>query len=181
MLPYKSIDIPEFNEIQEQLKILTLSVFTDFSINSAKKIEKDLIISACPKLKTFLDENNLIWDIARIFVTAPHNSIAIHLDGDYIHPKFLALNLPIMNCNNSEMQWWLNAEFSHNITDNIQYSTVIPIYKKNQDLPDYSLELLNPHLVQINIPHGVVNNNNVPRAILSIRFIPEPLHLWSNG
>ena len=177
MLPYKPIFIDSYEKIQSQLFEYIRSAI-NANVTNAFVVEQTEILNICPGLRIFLDKNNLHWDIARFFVTHSGDSLPIHLDGSAQYPKFLALNLPITGCDNSQMLWWDNVDIIK-LVDQSGYSTFkVPILGGENKTIIHSLKLTSPHLVQVNIPHSVVNNQDQPRAILSLRFQPEPVHLW---
>ena len=177
MLPYRAIEIPAFEEIQQQLLGLLAQSGDNYDTGSII-IDASTLWHTCPKLKTFVDAHDLQLDMCRFFVTEPHGSLPIHQDGDEHHHKFLALNLPVLNCLNSEMQWWDQVELVAAETHH-QYSKFkIPVYDSAHKVLTHSLELAGPHVVRIDLPHSVVNHQDQPRAIFSMRFKPEPLCLW---
>ena len=177
MLPYRAIDIPAFEEIQQQLLVLLTQTVDNYDTGSVI-VDQSTIWNTCPKLKEFVDAHDLQLDMCRFFITGQHGALPIHIDGDEHHHKFLALNLPVLNCSNSQMQWWDQVELTASET-NYQYSNFkIPIYDSDNKVLIHSLELIGPHLVRVDIPHNVVNYQDQPRAIFSMRFKPEPLTLW---
>jgi hypothetical protein len=176
MLPYKIVNIESFDEIQKQLTKVFFST-TNTIITRSYITDKNSILSQIPALKDFLLENNLHWGVCRFFTTKPNTDIPIHVDGSEEYPKFLALNLPLFGCENSLMQWWDNVELV-SISNTEEYANNIKIFDSPNKTVSHSLELSLPHLVRIDLPHNIVNLKDTPRAIFSMRFKPEPLHLW---
>jgi hypothetical protein len=176
---YKKVKILNFEKIQTQLVIKTQELFNNNKRDGMLISHTELEI-LCPDLTDWLYTNNLQFDVARFLVTPSFSSTGIHVDGvlpDY--PKFVALNLPILTCNNSHMVWWNNVQVINEIQFN-EYGGKIRIF----DSPDKEvlekLELSSPHFVRIDVPHNVDNTkNSAPRIILSLRFKPEPLHLFN--
>lgn len=177
MLPYKFINIPKFDEIQQQLILLLPKVFKEIK-TSAYLAESNVVLSACPALKEFFEKNSLVWDIARFFMTAPNDQLPIHVDGDKQYPKFLALNLPIVGCENSTMNWWEHASYAETLNTGRYYGATTDMYDSNGLPPTHTCSLTTPALVQINVPHNAINPQEHERVILSIRFKPEPTELW---
>lgn len=176
ILPYKSVNIESYDEIQAQLTEI-LSTITDTITTTAYPVDEDFILDQVPQLRQFLLTNSLVWDVGRFFTTDSNDSIPIHKDGNDEHPKFLALNLPLFGCNNSLMHWWDNVEIDYS-SSTYKYGKNIKMFSGSNKVITHSLELSIPHLVRIDLPHNVANLKDSPRAILSIRFKPEPLHLW---
>ena len=179
MLPYKSINIPNFDIIQQQFLKLMYEVCTDFTTTNTKILPYETVISTSPELKSFLDDNNLQWEIGRIFITAPFGFVPIHSDSTEEYPKFLALNFPLYGCENTLMQWWENIPLLKKYSPE-GYGTNFDIFDHDSDqkILTGALELTSPHLVQVNLPHNVTNNKEDFRAIMSLRFKPNPVHLW---
>jgi len=176
MRVYKPIQIDQFDLTQQQLLSYARKHITNWSTGSII-VDPEAIFSAAPDFKKFIEQHNLVWDIARFFITEPQSSIGIHIDGTELYPKYLALNLPVLNCAGTYMKWWDNLD-QVLIKDFEQYSPNIKVldglYKTTID----TLELLTPHLVRIDVPHNVINNTDGIRIILSVRFKPEPIELW---
>jgi hypothetical protein len=177
MLPYKAIDIPHYPEIQSQLLGLLHQTITDFTSTNTKTIDYHLVKNNCPGLIEFLDANNLIWDVGRFFVTPPHDGLYIHVDGNSERSRILSLNLPLLNCEHSEMIWWDNVEIV-DLRSHESYGNNIAKMDSENKIKIGSLALTSPHLVKVDIPHSVENHQDKLRAIFSMRFKPEPYHLW---
>lgn len=175
-LPYKPVNIESYNEIQIQLTEI-LSTITDTITTTAYPVDEDFILNQVPRLREFLLTNNLVWDMARFFTTDLNDSVPIHTDGNEEYPKFLALNLPLFGCDGSLMHWWDNVDLAY-ASSTYQYGKNIKMLDGPDKVITHSLELSTPHLVRIDLPHNVANLKDSPRAILSMRFKPEPLHLW---
>lgn len=177
MLLYKAIDIPDFPLIQHQLMELLEKTITDFSYTNTKATSNDLIQEHCPGLMHFCRENNLVLDVGRFFVTPPRDGLYIHVDGNSERSRIFSLNLPLLNCEHSEMIWWDNVQVTE-YRSHESYGNNIAKMDSEDKIKIASLALTTPHLVRVDVPHSVENNQDKLRAIFSMRFKPEPYHLW---
>ena len=152
----------------------------DCNSNFARAVYVDELQSVVPELTAQFDKNNLIYDIGRVFVTAANSNLPIHLDGNDVVKKDLALNWPLWNSSQGVMSWYKVINDNQLMASNSYYSTHIPIYQKEDcELVD-SLIMTEPTWVKIGVPHDVVNQSDVNRIIISFRFRPEPYHIWDN-
>lgn len=176
ILPYRPVAIESYDEIQAQLTEILFTI-TDQITTTAYPVDQEFVLDQVPALKDFLLHNNLVWDMGRFFTTNSNDSVPIHTDGNEDYPKFLALNLPLFGCEDSLMYWWDNVGLDY-VSDTYKYGKGIKMLDGADKVITHSLELSTPHLVRIDLPHNVANLKDTPRAILSLRFKPEPLHLW---
>ena len=181
MLLYKKLNIDQIDKIQNDLLDLVNELFDYQDVTTNIIVSEEIIKNRCPLLIKFLAENNLNWDICRFFITKPQDIIPIHNDGNDQYPKFLALNIPVINCENTSMIWWDNVDpIASDLSSNIQrYGSNIQFFDSNNKIKVGSIELDAPYLVRINYPHNVENLTDRFRIIFSMRFNPEPLHLWN--
>lgn len=180
---YKKIDIPQFEIIQQKLLIIAQELMEPGKTDACQA-DQDQILSRVPELQSYFQNNNLNWEIGRFFLTAPGESIPIHIDGNEQHPKFLAINLPLTGCAGTKMMWWDNVSMS-DVKDLSNYGVgpnkgggVVLLDGQNKTVID-DLELIDPHVVRINLPHNIVNPTTHDRIVLSIRFNPQPVDLWN--
>ena len=185
MLLHKSLNIDNFDQIQDYFK--SLQLFSDVDKNNqlvTKTFSKDEIFQ-CEPLADFILKNNLELDIARFLYTRAHSSVPIHVDGSSTKSRILAVNFPIEGCENTQMIWWDNVNLIENKnispTYGDNYGSAVSLFDgKNKTIIE-SIELTRPTIVRIDQPHSVNNNNDYYRLILSLRFTPEPLHLWPDS
>ena len=176
---FKLISIDNFEIIQNDLIKYAQNTFKE-NKRDAAPIKLDNLKSISPELIDWLEQNDLQLDVARFMMTPANSTIAIHVDGQLPEfPKFLALNLPLINCTDSHMVWWDNVEVVESKQFN-EYGGKIRLFDSPNKKIISKLELTDPYMVRVDVPHSVDNtDNNNPRVILSLRFSPEPLHLWN--
>jgi hypothetical protein len=176
MLPYKPIYIESYQEIQNNLARILLEKYPQ-DITFSFIVQRDFVLGRVPQLEHFLQKNNLQWDVGRFFLLKSNDAMSIHIDGNSVHPKFLALNLPLFGCDNSYMHWW-NDVAVQEVKDTEFYGNQIKLLDGANKTITHSLRLTSPHLVQVDIPHNAENSSDKTRGLFSLRFKPEPLHLW---
>ena len=186
MLVYKPIEIKNYEQIQTAINDLLDAKFGNNETLTMISIEE--VYATAPALHEFFVDNNIIPYYMVAFVRSPGVVAPIHIDndtGDVVNFE-LALNLPIANCDSTQMHWYdlpissleyiedteKNERYRAYGTDPLIYKTLTPIA---------SLELLQPYLMRIDIPHNIINDKDTYRKIISIRFNPQPVHLWNNN
>lgn len=128
----------------------------------------------CPSLKRISGQDHKIQSCINFFV-APKTSRGIHVD--YNDPRWptkgnWAVNIPIANVDNSEMQWYTGdytQETYHRpggyISEKLTWGS------KPVLLESYCIQ--EPALVYVHIPHDVKNSGNFPRVLMSLRMTPN--------
>lgn len=99
----------------------------------------------------------------------------IHTDVRIKYGGVLAINIPLMNCENSVTELWStsshpDAEFTVN---NAPHS----VFERQNctKIDEYVLD--RPVIFRTDIPHSVKNNGILPRRAISLRFKDDPWHL----
>ena len=101
---FKLISIDNFEIIQNDLIKYAQNTFKE-NKRDAAPIKLDDLKSISPELIDWLEQNDLQLDVARFMMTPANSTIAIHVDGQLPEfPKFLALNLPLINCTDSHIR-----------------------------------------------------------------------------
>jgi hypothetical protein len=183
MILKKKIDIPKFNEIQTKLQQIFIDKFDNVQKEKIDFLNDDIVREKIPELSNFFDKNNLTPNCFAVLIRSPFVVAPIHVDGDGSQPVVLALNLPVFNCKDTSMNWYnIPSDQLKFIEDRGNRYKSMPIdYDWTQLTPIETLELTDPYMVRVNVPHNVVNNRDTFRAILSIRFSTTPTHLWPDS
>jgi len=186
MLVHKKIQIDNYSTIQQELYELLELRLGDLNKETLHFIPGQDILTAVPKLAKFFTANNLYPNYFVAFIRAPGITAPIHIDRDVgeVLQFELALNLPVANCTGTEMHWFdvPTSELEYIEDRDNKYRALgqdPEIYKTLK--PITSLELTEPTLLRIDIPHNVTNNQNHHRMVISVRFNPQPLHLWTGS
>ena len=168
MFYYKSIDIPNFKIIQKKVSRLFPNIF---SRSTLLHYDKSTFLKI-KELKDFLENLNLIDSIFvfSLHVTIKNEPEVIHIDEGEFN---CSLNLPILNCNNTFVNFYETIELpkkgrlpnsNEDVVDYLEFD------KKNCKLVN-CLEMNKPHLINVKIPHGILNPNPTTRITLLIRLI----------
>jgi hypothetical protein len=127
---------------------------------------------------------------AIVFGQGPNSYPKEHVDG-FWPPKpnaiIWSLNIPIKNCEQGEMLWYegdlelrtipdapdYDGGFHPNTRTNVRKLNSLEIHWKEDKRLKDSVVVDKPTIVQVNIPHQVINHKNDTRAILAVRFTPD--------
>ena len=179
---YKEITTDRLSLIQKEVvEYLNLKYITAIHLD----INPEDILSKCPQLKLFLTSINVLHCIAliRTVVLLAHDRLAPHTDGGAENPRCLALNIPLLHCENSLTTFYKKknpfkkGKEAHNAKLNYSYTSFDDDSVKAVE----SLVLTHPTLLRVNEIHSVENNSDRIRYCLTIRFAPEPLELFNIG
>lgn len=169
---FKTLDIADFEKIKEEIAVFNQTMPSDpgrFNI-----IDNDTTLSLLPSIVKWFEENNLeVKQIAYISV-GPNTVQQAHIDSG--EPS-LALNFPVINCEHVITQF---LEFiKEDLTIQYTLGTNLPYYHYNSFDKTIigELRLMQPTLLNVKMPHRVVNNTNLERISLSFRFKKDPWHL----
>lgn len=176
---YKTINIPSQDEIVEELK-------DNFPLYFGKLDEIKpgfqgcnipLIKKTCTKLSEFLKRKNLYerWRGAGMSILKENFVLPIHSDS-YLPGRCYALNIPIINCQDSYTIWYNIIDSSKVIKKAYTSNGVLVVsehYEKNNTTEIERICSDSIMFVNVKTPHSGINLNNQTRAVLSLRFIPE--------
>ncbi len=105
----------------------------------------------------------------------PNYFAAIHRD--FRTASTLAINIPLLNCENSVTEFWEvdpTAPVIKKLTPNfVPYNEVDPTKCKKID----EYKLTSPVIFDTSVPHSVHNFSDQDRLAISIRFKEDPWHL----
>jgi hypothetical protein len=132
----------------------------------------------CPALKKITGIDHKILASINFFV-APGVSRGIHVD--YSDPKWptkgnWALNIPILNYENSKMLWYTGDYTQETYHRPGGYISEKLTWKSKPVLLE-AFCIKEPTLVYVDIPHDVRNNGTEPRVFMSLRMTPNILTL----
>lgn len=101
---------------------------------------------------------------------------SIHVDGTN-STTCASLNIPLMGCNNSVMEWFTGA-YKVVRKNYVDQSGQTVYYQEVVWDTDYtvveSLELTESHMVRVDVPHRTTANDTDLRAVLCLRFLGNP-------
>jgi hypothetical protein len=181
MFLYKKIEFSNVETITE--KLLRIAQQNNPELQPSMRFDYDLVVREIPELHNQLIEKNLNVEIFREFVSQPFNGINIHVDGSKDHPKYLALNWPILNCANTKMVWWhfdAPPKLKFQTHDAVFPTSSLKLYSPDGGTVINSAEITEPTLVNIAQYHSIVNGPLI-RRMVSFRFKTEPCHLLNDN
>ena len=170
MLYYKKINVDNFELIQTELEKATINNVTDnirfwdvpfvwFKENAPLTYE---FINLRKKVPVRL---------CRFYLTPPYDNLQPHVDGLTTNKSPIGLNLPIIGCEDTTMDWYDSPD--SNLKDGpygfngITASRVID-FTKLRKVDTTTIDC--PTFVRTDIVHGVTNFKSTPRLVLSLRF-----------
>jgi hypothetical protein len=109
-----------------------------------------------------------------LFYSSPGESRGVHVDyfNNWHNYPTWALNIPIVNGDQCEMQW-----FGGDYTKEVRtVNSGSPAWHLTWKSPPVLLEseiIDKPTVVYVDIPHNVINHSTEPRIVLSLRFRPS--------
>ena len=114
-----------------------------------------------------------------VLITKLGNTIGeIHKDHRPNDNNVLAINIPLINCENSVTEFWESDEDNKFIQFNANRSPYISFDKAKCKKID-EFKLTQPILFRTDIPHSLSNYSNKPRLGISIRLATDPWDLVS--
>ncbi len=112
-----------------------------------------------------------------LFFSKPDWQQPIHVDDQSQYGMYTSLNIPIKNCADSTMNWYL-GEYEQSV---VKLDSGIT-YKKltmADDTVAYNEFIDRPYVVRTNIPHSVINYSKEYRVMLVVRYV-ENIPLLEN-
>lgn len=127
----------------------------------------------CPALKKVTGLDHKI-NLCINFFVAPKKTRGIHLDYPNPRQPNWALNIPIINYEDSEMLWYSGdySQYTYHRPGGMD-SERITWNSEPTLIESYSIK--EPTLVYVDVPHDVINHSSLPRVLMSIRTTPNIL------
>jgi hypothetical protein len=172
MIYFKKIEIPNFSQIQKELKYLVVGKFPNQSEWSVYDPPISEMSMHCPTLhRWILEHNKLSLRFYRIYSTPAMGRLNPHIDGGSFHRSPIGLNIPIQGCENSVMKWW-DESTADVVNGNFGYGNIpaCRILNPTELTCLAETEINQPTFVRTDIIHSVENYNPIPRVLLSVRW-----------
>ena len=172
MKTYKSTTVDNLQLISRQvLECLdNLSEGNSFFIQDTKHFR-----TSCPAIGEYLESIGLCqrWSFTGIAKLEAQGTLPLHSDGKCRW----ALNLPILNCEQSYTIWY-DAELKEDVVKPVVIDGVVTSasYVKYREETAVEIDRVcsnQPLWVNVQTPHSAINYSDKPRIILSLRFSPE--------
>ena len=177
---YQPMELKCWNKLKANAltTINWLSATNEYKVydNPHKKFSPDVIAKLEEELSVLYGKKISTVE-SLIFQSRPNENPLIHIDGKNVDRKYaseVALNIPLLNCENSQMIWYEgNYGLSLVPTDGNQKVYSLKIHWVEGPGEIFCQEIATPALVRVDVPHRVVNQQNKPRLMLSMRFSPD--------
>ena len=167
------IDTSSSEKIKEEIAIFSKNR-ENHIVGQFSMLDVESTLSLLPTISKWLEANKLeVIHIAYISVN-PTTIQQAHIDSG---ESTLAINFPVINCNNVTTEFFKLE--SNDLTIRHSKGTNLPYYHFDNNGKDAiaSFSLTQPTLLNIKMPHSVVNNTELERISLSFRFKKDPWHL----
>lgn len=113
-----------------------------------------------------------------IFARGARNIQTIHYDcmpdGEKCHSGII---IPIVGSENSKFQWFDESMKVVKLLTPDKKSYFYKAIFETQPIPTCELEVIHPIIAKIDVPHRAISSNTSARAILSIKFVGNPILL----
>jgi hypothetical protein len=180
---YKEISVPELADIQREVnQILTTLISVKDTEVTFFYIDRNLLETSVPSYTKFLDRLGLLerWKYSAVITTQGNKEFPIHVDALEWEDRCYGLNLPILNCEDSDTVWY-DAEIIDELPTNQQdrrNSARLCVTETAKEL--CRMPASKPAWINISIPHRPESRHTNLRAVISARFEPEVHNLLSN-
>jgi hypothetical protein len=186
---YKLVVVDELIQIQQEL----LEIFNKHYSNSFNgrgftftNIDQDILRTEAPSYIKFLKHIKLYdrWRSSWISGTIGDLRIKdspLHVDSLDWESRCYALNIPILNCDESHTVWYDAKDCAEeHYSGEVEGIKTVEIYKPETSIEIGRLVASNPAWVNVSIPHRAENNNSELRLLCTTRFYPELHDYFSN-
>lgn len=115
-------------------------------------------------------------EFIRFHLTPPKGKLNIHVDGTLEKPRVYALNIPILNYENSLMKWYDFSDKTNWKNDYVEPREKLSNAKGGVPIDESKCVIIEqtvidkPTFLRTDIPHSIDNPNDGTRIILSVRF-----------
>jgi hypothetical protein len=114
-----------------------------------------------------------------VIINAMGNSVGkIHKDYRPHDHNVLAINIPLVNCDNAVTEFWNTTEDPNRVQYTSSGSPFIGFDHATCTRIDKFI-LTRPAVFRTDIPHSVNNYSDKPRLAISLRLVDDPWHLVS--
>jgi len=174
---YSTFNIPNLEKIKEEF--LPFRILYVDKISVFNPLSKDELKDKVPEFCNFLKSVDLYdrWITTSMCTIPPHQNYPLHIDSLHCKDRFVALNIPIFNCENTYTVWY-EAEIDKLIWDKL-HGHIHATYdaachcKWETSVEVKRVESKDPMLINVSIPHSVFNPTERYRFLVSSRFTPE--------
>lgn len=167
---YKKLNVENFDSMRSELEEATIE-------NVSKNlrfwdVQFEWFKTNAPLMYEFINSYKKVpVRLCRFYLTPKHDILLPHVDGLTNSRSPIGLNIPISGYYNTSMDWYScpedNFRGGNYGFNNITASRVVD-FSKIKKIGSTVIDC--PTFVRTDVVHGVINNNDTPRLVLSIRF-----------
>jgi len=173
LFEYESIQLQEYYINNIAANIFSLKQFPNiekYNHRGSSALGKEFFLKFSAlkfSLDRLLGNDNYI---GRFFATRPNSQGFIHIDmaGGKPIPRYWSLNIPVLNCQDNYHEWFnTGVEPDFISTD---FNSWFWTKDSNTELIN-KLELKDPYMLKVSVPHRINNPTDQVRVALAIRTI----------
>lgn len=174
---YSLFNVPNLEQIQKEF--LPLRAYYIDKISVFNPLSRSELEEKVPAFSNFLKQIDLYdrWITTSMCTIPPGQNYPLHIDSLNNTGRFVALNIPIINCENTYTTWY-DAEVKELIWDKL-HGHIDSTYDEachcdwDTSKEIKRVESKDPMLINVSIPHSVFNPTDKFRFLVSTRFTPE--------
>ena len=170
MLLYKKLNVDNFEAMRVELEAATID-----KVNANIRFwgeHYSWFETNVPTFYNFIESRKKVpIRMCRFYLTPAHNFLIPHADGTSNYRSPIGLNIPISGYQNTTMDWYSCPEdnfrdgnYGFNKTPASKVIDPTKLVKIDSTVID------RPTFVRTDVVHGIINNNNTRRLVLSLRF-----------
>jgi hypothetical protein len=169
---YIQLQIADYKLIQSEVASVYRNFIDDASVLTATPVEWSTtnLPLTCNTINRHFEKLGAKVTRARLFLSLPNSTMAAHIDGTSVDHTYWALNIPIEVEDTNHWHEWYSYHGELVTNNNSTYTDYIRPADPAQLVIADRLCFTTPHLVKVGTFHGVTNNSNKKRVMLSIRF-----------
>ena len=183
MVPYKHLDIPNFEHISRKLERFVASVNVIKMGTFFNPFKAEEVLKWVPEITSVLRVLDITDFYSVAIIRALPSSIAPNFPHTDIMPlpdQQVALNWPVYNCKDTYTTFYElkpDQKPEHNkLINNMPYERVT----YDQVVETHRIKIDRPTLIRYDVLHAVVNKTNSVRITASLRFKTNPWHLFED-
>jgi hypothetical protein len=163
--------IPNLEEIQAEL---LSAIYHDYKApveTHAFSYPSIYIKKSCPKFTEWLmPKVKVPIRIFRYYITPPHTSLGVHIDG--VNPTSpFGLNIPVIGTKNTYHCFYETSEDNMVLNTSSSYLEHISVKDESKiNLISEKIEVTRPYVMNNSVLHGVQNNSDEYRVMFTIRW-----------
>jgi len=112
-----------------------------------------------------------------LIVASPNLVGKLHIDHRPHDNNTLAINIPLLNCDNAVTEFWESHEASSVVEYTISGSPYLSCGNRSTCTKIDEYQLVKPVLFNTSVPHSVTNYSDKPRIAISLRLEQDPWDL----